>query len=425
MQGLSIIPIFFFFLMIMILVFIVSILYTEKVYDSVQEALTPYATSINATGTFYRQINVALKPEMELESLMITSFSISHGKHSKTYFRITGSSHPGSAYALELKDEPLFGFITKRLFGTVDVEIGDPAIDNRFLIKTNNPEVTKTLFSDPDFRRYIFSIGPIRVFKIIPGAPVYLLAEVNFNKNSALSAIYAMENALRIIAPERKEEIKRERYRFTEEIVPKEKVPMHLPQRPTERIIPRVDEEEHKAKVEAEMSIQPPTASTTELKQAFDFVKLYASEIKFLPYEQQFNQVIVTPWFSDVDQIKFGLSIPMQITGIENLAFPVESDIWIEISLSGYMPKSRYPSTEELKKAIYIKSNLKNIDKELSYRYSLLQHIISIKGLRIFRVEIADSQIKLFISCDLNAENIKPAFLAIKEMSWVIKASIL
>ena len=419
-MQIEILSIYGFFFLIAILIIMASLIYRQKVFTDLYNALVPYAATIKMSQGWYSNIDVVFKPEYELENVSISTFTIHHGKSSTTYFRIIGKSYPGSSYYLELNREHIFSFLSKKLLGTPDVTLGIPQIDDRFIIKANNVDLTKKLMTDRTFLKYIYNMGGFRLFKIFPGDPLTLIAEVNFSSSKAINAIYAMERALAIVASERKVAA------IGYEAAPSQQIseqPIKTP--PIERTKP----------IETSQVIQKPPviqhpatssiASSSEFRRMFEGIRLYISEIEYVPSPENFEKVIITPWISDLDKVIYEFGALMHVTGIEKLTQPIENDLWIEIKRSGYKLKTRYPTVSEIRNAIDIKSNIKRVREELNYRLGFLQTILEIKNLQKLRAEVTDSEIKITIECESNPENVKSTFNALKELSWIIKTAFL
>ena len=98
----------------------------------------------------------------------------------------------------------------------------------------------------------------------------------------------------------------------------------------------------------------------------------------------RFTQVIVTPWFSDVDQMKYELTNPMRVIGVENRYRP--PNVPIEVSFEKVKElRDDYPTLGELRDAIKIRASEKDLEREFREKYTLLQLIARLTGLKQFR----------------------------------------
>ena len=74
-----------------------------------------------------------------------------------------------------------------------------------------------------------------------------------------------------------------------------------------------------------------------------------------------------------------------------------------------------YPTLGELRDAIKIRASEKDLEREFREKYTLLQLIARLTGLKQFRLTFKDRQIKVVVDCDLSPANIKTSFKAVKE----------
>ena len=420
---------FFLFLIFAILIVFYNISRRKNFFKNLTSYFTPYATKIDlTTGIFGPDgINVILKPELELESISLWLFHVRTGQRSsKTYVAIKGQSEPSTNYYLRLTPQG-FGSFVKRLFGFTDVEIGDALIDRKFEIATNNPQLTHQIFQDPTFRKLILSLSKIRKFVVSGGRYLEVYVETNYNYNDAINAFGAMERLVKLVSPEAQANpLEYEAYSFDvsskaeerAEVNPSSLIPPSLPPASRPSTVPQTP------KV---FPAVPPTqieqgqyTQKDSLKRAFDDLQSVASKIEYIPSPDRFTQVIVTPWFSDVDQMKYELTNPMRVIGVENRYRP--PNVPIEVSFEKVKElRDDYPTLGELRDAIKIRASEKDLEREFREKYTLLQLIARLTGLKQFRLTFKDRQIKVVVDCDLSPANIKTSFKAVKEAILAIK----
>ncbi|MGQ4832603.1 MAG: hypothetical protein ACP6IS_01740 [Candidatus Asgardarchaeia archaeon] len=424
--------ILFWFLLIIII--IIQLIYSSQkkqtFFNTLKESLVQYASAYHMTpgGVFSSpELIIHFKPEFELERVNISIFSVRHGDYSEYFSRVVGHSQPGTDFYLEIKPEGLLSWISKKLGGLRDIQVGDPVIDSRFIIQTNNPSLVKQIFQDVAFRQYFLAIKKLRVFKVIGGQSIKLLAEVDYKTSDALNAVFAMERLLSIVAPEVKAKPSAiTPYSFTQAPpLPEERLHLNVPVEKdllTEATIKRelkVDE-----KSVAQQDIVPSTLKvkslSQNLKSEFERLRAYVNKIEYIPNDKEFTEVILTPWFGDVDQVKYELTKPMRVIGVENRLVGVEKLITIKINKTRDIGKE-YPSLSELQEIVSIETNNPSFKESLNSRYELLRAVNKLKGLRNIEANLKEKTLKIIVDCDLKAENIVPAFSVIKEIAWTVK----
>ena len=460
------VEIFFIFVWIFVLFMIIfSILYSQKrreqFFEELARLLSPYAQDIRfGSGTWgSRYMQVILKPEYELERLIIELKTVHRGDSSYTYAALQGFSTPGTDYALELRPQYVGFGLAKKFFGFKEVEIGDPIIDDKFIIQTNNVELTRRLFLDPTFRSLVLRISRIRRFKAIGGRYLQIYADTMYSVRDVFMLFQLIERFVALVAPEAKEHpVEYAPYDFTktstplpEERIPTQNIPPPIaPQNlqtatyqpttttniesqapkkviqpvsaPTTVPKPDVTPIGNEPRIAPRVNEEPISTNTklSKIKQAFEDLRSVTSDIKFIPNEDNFTQIIVTPWISDVDQIKYELTDPMRVIGIENRHSSPNKPITFSIKQIKRLT-SDYPSLSEVRDAVKIEASDKDLKRDLMDKYELLRVVALLKGLRTFKVDYSTNQIKVFLDCNLDPENIKLAYQAIKEAVLAVK----
>ena len=399
--------IFLIFFMLLVLVLALSEQKKERFFSTIKANFLNSALKIQYDrGSILKppSLTILFKPEMELERVDVSLFVVSSGKYSRYYARVIGFSEPGTDFSLEVRSEGITSWLLKKIFNAEDIRIGDPQVDERFVICSNNPSIAVTLFKDPIFKEYMLRISKLRIFKVVGGKSVQIIAETDYKYSDVINAINAMERLLALIAPEI------------------QKKPVTVPKfefKPEERKLL-----EKQIRVPSAQEIQKPVtqvrATMEKYKEEFERLRMYVSKIDYIPNESIFNQVILTPWFGDVDQIKYDINDIIHVSAIENRHIRVKEPIKIRIKKVKEL-KGEYPPLSELQKAVKVESNKEEIVKEIANRYEFLRMIMKIKELRMFTAEYAGYQIKIFLSCGAYVENIYFTFNAIKEFAWTLK----
>ena len=459
------VEIFVFLWAFVLFLIVFSILYSqakrEKFFEELSRLLSPYAQSINLNSGSWgrRYLQVILKPEYELERLVIELKTEHRGDSSYTYAALQGFSTPGTDYSLELKPQYIGFGLAKKFFGFTEVEIGDPIIDDKFIIQTNNVELTRRLFSDPTFRNLVLRISRIRKFKAIGGRYLQIYADTTYSVRDVFTLFQLIERFVALVAPEAKAHpIEYSPYDFTTEKAPLPEERVVLPNVPPPISQPRAHSVSYPAstlpkpeenvvrekpqtfpgppeKIEvkgppsnmekpvsssvSEVAV-PQVASMSRMKQAFEDLRPVTSDIKFIPSPEHFTQVIVTPWISDVDQMKYELTDPMRVIGIENRHSSPSRPIFFSIRQRKKLTVE-YPSLSELRNAVEIKASDKDLERDLKDKYELMRSVALLKGLRTLTVDYSTKQIKVVLDCDLDPDNVKFAYRAIKEAVLAVK----
>ena len=82
-------------------------------------------------------------------SVVVDHYSVSHGKSSTSYTRITAHAEGPGDFKLRLQKEGALASIGKAL-GAQDVVVGDPTFDETFVFKTNDEELARVLEPEDD-----------------------------------------------------------------------------------------------------------------------------------------------------------------------------------------------------------------------------------------------------------------------------------
>ncbi|MEM9945905.1 MAG: DUF3137 domain-containing protein [Cyanobacteria bacterium P01_D01_bin.36] len=92
--------------------------------------------------------------EILLDTYTETDSNTSGTSHNTTYTRMRAPFVSQSNFWFKLYPENFFSSIGK-LFNSQDIEVGDPFFDDRFIIKSNQPEKIIQLLSDPRIKSLI------------------------------------------------------------------------------------------------------------------------------------------------------------------------------------------------------------------------------------------------------------------------------
>ncbi|MHA1581692.1 MAG: hypothetical protein ACTSYM_04235 [Candidatus Baldrarchaeia archaeon] len=355
-------------------------------------------------GFFSRpRIIAELKPEMQLERVEVTTFTIHHGyysgthytSYSTTYLRIFGMSEEGTNVNITIRDEGFFDKLAIGLGLTEDIVSGDPIFDRAHRVKSGTPEIALKLIKDRRFRDYVLAIRDLRKFEIRGGKHLHFVVECNFDTSSAVNAILAMERATEILAPEIR----------TRPII-------------VEKVKPAALKVEHKRVMSPELLLN--------LKREFKKLSMYVSKLKFEPSEEEFTRVIVTPLLEEIDYIQYNIGEKLSVDALDSLEKTVKRPVAIEIHPKEELSLSQRETTfEEIKSLFDIKCEDAGILKKVSEAYILLEYISKIRKLRIFSITLHDTTLKIHVECDMDPENVGKVYEAIKEAAWWAKFYLL
>ena len=94
--------------------------------------------------------------------MTLDTHTVSSGKSSTTYTRLRAPFMNADGLQFTVYDESIFSPIGK-LFGMQDIQLGDEAFDNRFVVQGNNEEKMRLLLKDPDLKRRMHSLSQMRI----------------------------------------------------------------------------------------------------------------------------------------------------------------------------------------------------------------------------------------------------------------------
>lgn len=89
-------------------------------------------------------------------TITLDVYTESHGESSATYTRIRAPYVNPSGFRFSVYRRGLFSDLGK-LLGLQDIEIGDPAFDEAFIVKGNKPDQVRELLASPQIRQLIQS----------------------------------------------------------------------------------------------------------------------------------------------------------------------------------------------------------------------------------------------------------------------------
>jgi len=398
--------IWFFFLILIVLLALEGSKRRKETFQRIYSWLKQKSKNIRyEEGGFFSRprIIAELKPEMQLERVEVTTFTIHHGhysgthytSYSTTYLRIFGMSEEGTNINITIRDEGLFDKLAIGLGLTEDIDSGDPIFDRAHRVKSGTPEIALKLIKDRRFRDCVSAIRNLRKFEIRGGKHLHFVVECNFDTSSAVNAILAMERATEILAPEIR----------TRPII-------------VEKVKPAALKVEHKRVIPPELLLN--------LKREFKKLSMYVSKLKFEPSEEEFTRVIVTPLLEEIDYIQYNIGEKLSVDALDSLEKTVKKPVAIEIRPKEELSLSQRETTfEEIKNLFDIKCEDAEVLKKVSEAYVLLEYISKIRKLRIFSITLHDTTLKIHVECDMDPENVGKVYEAIKEAAWWAKFYLL
>jgi len=345
----------------------------------------------------HSKIVAELKPEWQLERVEVTEFTVSYGKHSKTYLRVLGMSEEGTFVNITIRYRSIFDVIALGLglAKVKDISSGDPLFDKNYKVKSGTPEIAIKLLRDSQFRDYVSAIRDLRKFEIRGGKHLHFVTECEYDTPSVVNAILAMEKAAEILAPEVK----------ARPVIVESAKPIVL-------------------KVEPERIVTPEILSN--LRKEFEKLSMYVSKLKFEPSKEHFTRVIVTPLLSEIDYVQYRVDKKLVVEALDNLEKAVEKPITIEIYTKETLPPSRQAiSIDEVKNLFDIKCEDAEVLKRVSEAYVLLDYLSKIKKLSVFSIRLHETTLEVRLECSVSPENIGRAYEAVKEAAWWTKFNLL
>lgn len=87
--------------------------------------------------------------------VQLDHYVVSHGKSSTAYTRVVSRAVEPMPFTLRVYVESVFSSLGKML-GAQDIQLGDPAFDERFMVKSDNESLTRSLL-DGELRRALAS----------------------------------------------------------------------------------------------------------------------------------------------------------------------------------------------------------------------------------------------------------------------------
>jgi len=350
------------------------------------------------------RIIAELKPEMELERVEVTTFTVHHGyytgthyaSHARTYLRILGTSEEGTFVNITIRDEGLFDKLAIGLGLTKDIDSGDPIFDQTHRIKSGTPEIALKLLKDKQFRDYVSMIRDLRKFEIRGGKHLHFIVECNYDVSSAVNAILAMERTAEVLAPEI------------------ERKPVKV-----EKARPVTPKVEPRRAVSSEV--------TLKLKKEFEKLSISVSKLEFKPSEENFTRVIITPLLGEFDYVQYEITEKLKVRALDNLEKPASKTITIQIYPKDMKTTSTQKPTsiEEIKTLFDIRCEDQEVLRRISEAYILFEVLSEIKELSNFNVKLQGQTMEIYLECGLNPENIRRAYEVIREAAWWTKFYIL
>ena len=109
-----------------------------------------------AVGGSYEETGFWGEPRARFQhgpfTIVLDRYVVSHGKSSTTYTRFRAAYRELSGLRLKLYRTGLFTSLAM-LFGAQNLNIGDPAFDEAFVLKGNDPHLLTRLFAHDELRR--------------------------------------------------------------------------------------------------------------------------------------------------------------------------------------------------------------------------------------------------------------------------------
>ncbi len=95
-------------------------------------------------------------------SLLLESFTRGAGRSRTTYTRLAVAVDNRSDINLGLYQEGMFSKIGKA-FGSQDIQVGDPEVDQKFIIRSKPEEFAMRLFSSVNLRSKLLQLRPVNI----------------------------------------------------------------------------------------------------------------------------------------------------------------------------------------------------------------------------------------------------------------------
>lgn len=102
-------------------------------------------------GRFFPFRANVISGAVENVPVQLDHYVVSHGKSSTSYTRVVGRAIEPMPFTLRVYVESVFSSLGKVL-GAQDVQLGDPAFDERFMVKADNEAMARSLL-DTELRR--------------------------------------------------------------------------------------------------------------------------------------------------------------------------------------------------------------------------------------------------------------------------------
>jgi len=102
-------------------------------------------------GSWFSRTPMQVVAEVEGVEVRVDHYTVSHGKSSTTYTRITAAASAPQGLTLKVYVEGFFSTIGKAL-GTQDVNVGDREFDDAFMVKASDEDMAR-LWIGPEIRR--------------------------------------------------------------------------------------------------------------------------------------------------------------------------------------------------------------------------------------------------------------------------------
>jgi len=350
------------------------------------------------------RIIAELKPEMELERVEVTTFTVHHGyytgthyaSHARTYLRVLGMSEEGTFVNITIRDEGLFDKLAIGLGLTKDIDSGDPIFDQTHRVKSGTPEIALKLLKDKEFRDYISVIRDLRKFEIRGGKHLHFVTECNYDISSAVNTILAMERAAEILAPE-----------------------VRIKPVRVEKARPLTPKVEPRRLVSSEVLLK--------LRKEFEKLSISVSKLEFKPSKDNFTRVISTPLLGEVDFIQYEIADKLKVKAMDNLEKAVSKAITIQITPKdvGVISSQQVTSIEEIKNLFDIKCEDGVVSQKISEAYILLETLSKIRELSTFNIKLREQTLEIYLECGLKPENVKNSYEALREAAWWTKFYLL
>ena len=164
---------------------------SDKIIRNIKEQVSPFVESIEDVTRKDGTLGIILyiKPQRRppekidifIESKKIEPYIIK-------YLSVVTRSNVSTYYALEIELQDPVRSLIKEVRGLKTIEIGDKEIDRKFIIRTNDANLTKHLFENNEIRKYFNSISGLMNLRLSPESRPVISIEMTYTKYNVIYA---------------------------------------------------------------------------------------------------------------------------------------------------------------------------------------------------------------------------------------------